>query len=171
MMKKLFFFGLLLFSVITMAQFNNVNNQIRMNQQQQQQVQMMNNQFRMMNQQQQFMHRMAQNMQVRNVSLRNLLLMHQGNIQKLENDKKEIENQIAEKQVQLGNFKNTDDYKSQQKIQREIENLLKKTRKIDTKIKKNNGKVIDMESKIAANQKKLEETRKKTVDKQSQKSE
>ena len=118
MMKKLFVFGLLLFSVIIMAQFNNVNNQIRMNQQQQQQVQIMNNQFRMMNQQQQFMHRMMQNMQAQKVSLQNLQLMYQGNTQKLENDKKEIESEIDAKRVQLENFNNATDTKSQQKVQK-----------------------------------------------------
>ena len=100
MMKKLFVFGLLLFSVIIMAQFNNVNNQIRMNQQQQ------------------FMHRMMQNMQAQKVSLQNLQLMYQGNTQKLENDKKEIESEIDAKRVQLENFNNATDTKSQQKVQK-----------------------------------------------------
>ena len=169
MMKKLFVFGLLLFSVIIMAQFNNVNNQIRMNQQQQQQVQIMNNQFRMMNQQQQFMHRMMQNMQAQKVSLQNLQLMYQGNTQKLENDKKEIESQIDEKRAQLRNFDGATDTKSQQKIQREIDKLLKKTAKIDSKINKNNGQLVYLESKIAENQKKQEEASKKKADKELQK--
>ena len=169
MMKKLFVFGLLLFSVIIMAQFNNVNNQIRMNQQQQQQVQIMNNQFRMMNQQQQFMHRMMQNMQAQKVSLQNLQLMYQGNTQKLENDKKEIESEIDAKRVQLENFNNATDTKSQQKIQREIDKLLKKTAKIDSKINKNNGQLVYLESKIAENQKKQEEASKKKADKELQK--
>ena len=100
MMKKLFVFGLLLFSAIIMAQFNNVNNQIRMNQQQQ------------------FMHRMMQNMQAQKFSLQNLQLIYQGNTQKLENDKKEIESEIDAKRVQLENFNNATDTKSQQKVQK-----------------------------------------------------
>ena len=172
MMKKLFFLGLLLFSVIAMAQFNNVNNQIRMNQQHQRQVQIMNNQFRMMNQQQQqFMNRMMRNAQGQKVSLQNSVQIYQGNIHKLEYDKKEIESQIAEKQIQLESFKDTEDTKSQQKAQREIEKLLKKTAKIDSKINKNKEKMVDVETKIAENQKKLEETRKKKADKESQKAE
>ena len=47
--------------------------------------------------------------------------------------------------------------------------MLKKTAKIDSKINKNNGQLVYLESKIAKNQKKQEEASKKKADKELQK--